>query len=976
MPRPSYYHELQAAFQADLRGRAQFDPYTRALFSTDASNHLIEPLGVVTPLDSADLQSIVETAREHAVTLIVRGGGTGLAGQTLGQAVIVDCSKHLRSVITIDRGRHQAVVEPGVVCSELNRLAAPYGLQYGPDPASANRATVGGMIANNASGAHSIRYGMTADHVVEAQAVLSDGSMVRFGDVGLEGAREKARLSSLEGRVYHRSLELRDRYRAAVEEDWPKTWRRASGYSLNYLTGFTPESPAAWYRSPDPYFPPDRFNLATVLCGSEGTLAAISEATVNLVPIPAHRVLLTIGFDSVREAAELTPALLETEPDAIELIPAELLRRARGIPAYARQLSFVAEIPPAMLVVEYSGESKAAAVHKAEDYARLGVLLEGDQDQANLWEVRKAGLGLLMSVPGDTKPITFIEDVAVPVEKLADYVSEVERILSANGTSAEWYAHASAGCLHLRPLVNLKTERGVVQMRKIADEVVELVLAMRGSLSGEHGDGYSHSEFNERLFGSRLYGAFQELKRAFDPEGLLNPGKVVVDPTSPPALDRALRYGPTYETHVPLELHFAHSKEGGLAGAVEACTGLGVCRKDDGVMCPSYQATRDERDSTRGRANAMRAALSGQLPERALTDRALYEIFDLCLECKGCKAECPTGVDMARVKAEFLAHYQAANGVPLRSRLFGEIRAVSRAVRPVARIANAAAAFPGASFLMELLLGIARERSLPQFHPRGFTASLADGALDVSEPDVILFVDTYTEMNSPELGGSALRVLEAAGLRVKIIPQQACCGRPMISKGLLDRARSCAQQNVEVLAPFAMAGIPIVGLEPSCILTLRDEYLQFFPDNPQAGAVAAQARLIEEYLDQPTASGARVADLIEFKPGGPQVSLHTHCHAKAAAGSGPTLRMLGRAGCDVQLIETGCCGMAGSFGYEAEHFDISMKIGGLHLFPAVETSSRSGRVIAAHGMSCRSQILDGTGVEAFHPITLVEQQLA
>lgn len=975
MASPSIYRDLQKAFQANLRGQAQFDPYTRALFSTDASNHLIRPLGVVTPKVPEDLQAIVETSRKMSVPLIPRGGGTGLAGQTLGEAVIVDCSKHLNRILEIDPEARQAVVQPGVVCSQLNRAAAAHGLMYGPDPASANRATVGGMIGNNATGAHSVRYGMTADHVVQIEAVLSDGSRVRFDDVGLEGARLKAREDTLEGRIYRRALSIREHFAQAVREHWPRTWRRASGYSLNYLTGFSAAQPAAWYRDPEPYFPESRFHLGNLICSSEGTLALIGRATLNLVPVPRESVLLTLGFDSAHQAAEFTPALLETEPDAIELIPAEILNRARGIPAYSRKLTFVDEIPDAMLVVEYTADTQAEAKDRAEPYASRGSLLVSATDRENLWEVRKAGLGLLMSVPGDTKPITFIEDVAVPVEELSNYVGEVEGILAAHGTTAEWYAHASAGCLHLRPLINLKTDRGVSQMRAIANQVADLVLALGGSLSGEHGDGFSHTEFNEKLFGPELYSAFRELKAAFDPEGLLNPGKVVDNVDLEPALDKRLRFGAGYSTTIPIQEHFAFTTERDLAGAVEACTGLGVCRKDDGVMCPSYQATRDERDSTRGRANAMRAALSGLLPAEALREPAMYRIFDLCLECKACKAECPTGVDMARVKAEYLDYYQAENGTPLRSRVFAEVREVSRRMRPFAWLVNRLSQLPGAPLLIEFVLGISRHRSLPRFHRTGFLDHVVGHSSDKPGHDVVFFVDTYSEMNDPDLAKSSKRVLEAAGYRVIVIPQQACCGRPMISKGLLDRAKVCADQNLELLYPFAESGVPIVGIEPSCLLTLRDEYLEFFPEDPRAGVVASKAFLMEEFLLEADRTLGRPIEKLDFRNSTERVSLHTHCHAKSLIGSDPTVHMLEAAGLDVELIDSGCCGMAGSFGLEKEHYQVSMKIGEDRLFPAVRSGLAEGRTIAAHGVSCRTQIADGPGATAVHPVTLIERRL-
>jgi Fe-S oxidoreductase len=583
-------------------------------------------------------------------------------------------------------------------------------------------------------------------------------------------------------------------------------------------------------------------------------------------------------------------------------------------------------------------------------------------------------LGLLLSVPGDTKPITFIEDVAVPVEHLGEYVREMDRIIAAEGTHGEWYAHASAGCLHLRPMINLKTERGVHQVRRIAEAAVEMVLRMGGSVSGEHGDGLSHTEFNARLFGQDLMRAFRELKATFDPAGRLNPGKVVpltADGSAAHGIDRELRYGPGYGTR-PVRTVFAYHREGDLAHAVESCSGLGVCRKTDGVMCPSYQATRSEMHSTRGRANALRAALSGRLPPGALTSREMSEVLDLCLECKGCKAECPTAVDMARVKAEFLNLYQIEHGVPLRSRIFGEIAAVSRMATPLAWPVNAVMRAKPTRWLMERTLGISSQRTLPRFATRRLrklagTAS-ADGSKDRR---VVLFADTFTDTNTPEVGLAAIKVLRAAGFAVELVPRQGCCGRPMVSKGLLQRAKDAAAVNVDALFPFADQGIPIVGLEPSCLLMLRDEYLEFFPEDRRAAKVASVARLVEEFLTEPDGEGGRPLERLSIRHRAKAVVFHGHCHSKALVGSRPMLEMLEAVAEDVREIDSGCCGMAGSFGYEAEHYALSMQIGELRLFPAAREASESGALLAAAGTSCRTQIHDGTGLWAQHPIQIV-----
>jgi len=970
--------ELQGLLRARLAGEVRFDPFTRALYSTDASNHLIEPLGVVLPRSADDLSAVLETAAECGIPVLPRGAGTSLGGQAVGRALIMDCSRYLNQIDRIDAEAQVAEVGPGVVYASLNAAASQLGLMFGPDPASGDRATLGGMIGNNATGAHSISYGMTGDHILAADVVLADGTQARFSDLSLEQARGRANGADLEARIYKGALDIREEHAEAIRAHWPRTWRRASGYSLHYLTGYAATSPPAWYLGDEDYPPQGGFNLAPLLCGSEGTLAVVHRATVRLVPKPRYTALVVIPFDTTAEACDAVPAMLESNPAAIELVPRTMIERARHIPGYARKLGFVQGDPHTLLVVEYAGENQVGVLAAAKSLGRNGLILDSAQAQADVWAVRKAGLGLLLSIPGDTKPITFIEDVAVPVEYLGEYVREMDRIIAAEGTSGEWYAHASAGCLHLRPMVNLKTGEGVRQVRSIAEAAVDLVIKMKGSVSGEHGDGLSHTEFNARLFGEDLTRAFRELKQAFDPGGRLNPGKVVAqDEADTPrhGIDRDLRYGPAYAT-IPIDTVFAYRREGGIGRAVESCSGLGICRKADGVMCPSYQATRDEMHSTRGRANALRSALSGRLPPAALTSEEMYDVLDLCLECKGCKSECPTAVDMARLKAEFLNAYQAEHGVPIRSRMFGEIAAVTRLMVPFAGPANAAMQARPIRWLMEKTLGISRRRMMPHF---ASTPLRKAARLRRQKPQggrrVVLFADTFSDMNTPEIGIAAMRVLEAAGCTVEIAPRQGCCGRPMVSKGLLRRAKQVAAANIEALFPFADRGIPILGLEPSCLLMLRDEYLDLFPDDPRAAKVASAARLIEEYLTEPNSEGQRPIDRLSFERRARSILLHGHCHAKALVGSRPMIEMLEAAAEKVEEIDSGCCGMAGSFGYEAEHYPLSMQIGGLKLFPAVQAGVESGAQVVAAGTSCRTQIHDGTGASVQHPIQLLAEAL-
>jgi Fe-S oxidoreductase len=629
-----------------------------------------------------------------------------------------------------------------------------------------------------------------------------------------------------------------------------------------------------------------------------------------------------------------------------------------------------------LLAVEFEGETPQAAAAAARATGVRGTLLEDPAAQAGFWEVRRAGLGLLMSVPGDVKPNTFIEDVAVPVASLATYVRRVDAILAESHTYGEWYAHASAGCLHLRPMLNLKTADGRHEMRRIAEAIVDVACELGGAVSGEHGDGLSHTAFNERLFGPTLTDAFRRWKRAFDPKGILNPGKVVVMPGDPvPAIDGDMRYRPDYGPRLELATQFAYRREQGFLRALESCSGVGVCRKSGGVMCPSYQATREESDSTRGRANALRAALTGTLPPGTLLRPEMHRVLDLCLECKGCKAECPTAVDMARIKAEYLALYQRSHGLPMRSRLFGEIARIQSVLALGASVQNGLRRTGVFRRGLELVFGIDRRRTLPALRRRAFrrevpvirpeTISGRDG--------VILFVDTFMDHNETEVGRSAFELLRRAGLTVGRAAAQVCCGRPMISKGMLSEARRLARKNIDALAPYARAGWPIVGLEPSCLLTLRDEYLEFFPDDEDARSVAAATRLLEECLLE-VQHGRRGKPLV-IDGSGKRVLLHNHCHSRALVGSQPMLDVLLATGAAVRESGAGCCGMAGSFGYEKEHYDLSMRIGEMRLFPEVLRAAGEGEIVLAPGTSCRTQVRDGTGTEAMHPAVFLAASL-
>ncbi len=943
---------LEQALRWRIEGEVRFDLYSRMLYSTDASNYQIEPIGVVIPRTYDDVRWTLELARQYAVPVLPRGGGSSLAGQAVGRAIIIDFSKYLNQILDIDPEARLVRVQPGMVLAQLNAKLRRFGLMFGPDPASADRATIGGVIGNNASGSHSILYGMTADHIREAHALLSDGSELTFRALPWDEVERRAQAGTREGQLYRDLLRLRTTYGEAIARDFPKHWRRASGYGLPVLL--------------EP-----QLNVARLLASSEGTLAVGLEYTLNLVPVPRLTGLVLLQFDDLVAAMEAVPTLLETGPSAVELMDGMLIRLTREQPGYAPRIAFLKGNPEAVLMIEYYAESESELQDKLQrllslvERERIGrdpLAIADRQQQADVWAVRKAGLGLLYSIRGDLKPIACIEDGSVPVEHLADYVREVLRLVAEHGTQAAFYAHASAGCLHVRPLVNLKTAEGVRTMRALTEGSLALAKRFGGVLSGEHGDGLARGELNPLLFGPTLYQCMRELKQAFDPLGLLNPGKIV----DCPPLDQNLRFGPDYRPLEP-KTFFRFASDGGFLRAIEMCNGAGVCRKlGSGTMCPSYMATRDERDTTRARANALRNALAGRILEpRHFTDPRTYEVLDLCLACKACKTECPSSVDMAKIKAEFLAQYYAAHGVPLRARLFGNIHLLNRVGARTAPLSNLVAQSPLGA-VAKRMLGIHPARSLPRFARLSFERWFRDHHVprtDGLRGPVIYFHDTFTTYNYPEIGRATVQLLEAAGYQVLVLERRRCCGRPMISKGLLRQARRLAQENIDLLAPFARAGIPIVGTEPSCILTFRDEYPDLLPDSEDVRVVAQQSFLLDEFLVQ--AMERDGLSLPWKSEPGPRVLFHGHCHQKALVGLNHSLTLLRSAGCHVEETGAGCCGMAGSFGYEAEHYAVSEKVGADRLFPKV-LEQPADAIIAVMGVSCREQIAHFTKRRPLH----------
>ncbi|MFB3818122.1 MAG: anaerobic glycerol-3-phosphate dehydrogenase subunit C [Candidatus Methylomirabilales bacterium] len=954
--------DLLADLTRRVAGEVRFDAWSRGLYSTDASIYQIEPLGIVIPKTVEDVHATVEACSRRGIPILPRGGGTALGGQSVGRAVVLDMSKYLNRVLEVNVEERWARVQPGVVLDEINAELRPHKLFFAPDVSPGNRATLGGMMGNNSSGAHSLVYGRTVEHVREMQVLLADGEVLRARSLDAAALARVLDSPTREGEICRALTRLVATHRDEILQRYPKIMRRVGGYALDEFLDGRP------------------FNLARILVGSEGTFATTLEARVNLEPRPGptETALMAVHYPTMLDALQSTQEILTTEPYAVELMDKYVMDLTRRHPEYSREMTFVQGTPGSLLLVEYTGASAAeltAKLDRLEAHCRrLGigtafVRALTPEEQGRVWKVRRAGLGLLMSMKGDGKPIAGIEDTAVAPERLAEYIARFDAIVRSHGTEGCYYGHASVGCLHIRPIIDLKRDAEVQKLRSIAAAVSDLVLEFGGAMSAEHGDGLARSCWNEKLFGPALYGAFRELKSAFDPKGIMNPGKVV----DAPPMTENLRYGGRYQVQ-PLKTHFSFAREGGFGRAVEMCNGAAVCKKKlEGTMCPSYMVTREEEHSTRGRANALRLAMSGQLGPDALTSERMYETLDLCLECKGCKAECPSNVDMAKLKYEFLAQYYERHGTPLRARLFGQIETLNRLGCTFAPLSNWVASSAPVRWLLHRVAGIHKNRTLPPFAGERFDRWFAKR--NGSRPrgrrgQVALFNDTYMTYNYPEIGKAAVKVLEAAGFEV-LLPEHKCCGRPMISKGLIRAAKAHAAHNVEKLSAYAAQGIPVVGCEPSCMLTFRDEYPDLV-DDPRAEALAKNTFMIEEFLVGLIERGQ--LDL-PFRGGAKSILLHGHCHQKALIGSSPSLRVL-RLLPDARVdeVDSGCCGMAGSFGYEVEHYALSLAIGERRLFPAVRARDPQSEIVAA-GVSCRQQIAHGTKRRARHLVEVLAEAL-
>jgi len=956
---------LQETLAPRLDGELHTGEMMRALYATDASMYAMSPIGVMIPKHAGDVQAALDVASEVGIPVLPRGGGSSLAGQGVNSALVIDFTVHLNEIRSVDPVAQTARVEPGVTLEELNAVAAEHGLMVGPDPASANRATLGGMLANNSTGTHSITYGNFIHHVRRADVLLADGTATTFGPVERTGWQQRMRAEGLEGDIYRGLEALIAEGRETIASDTPTHWRRNNGYRLEALLE-------------------EKRNLAKLICGSEGTLAVATEITCDLVEKPERTALGIVHFETRNAALRAVTTVLETKPTAVELFDGVAIERTRKTAGYAERLTFIEGTPGAVLITEYAGATEDEVAEQLNSldhalattdrgYSVVHVVDPGEID--NVWSIRKEGLGLLMGVEGEYKPWAFIEDASVPVEHLADYIDELSTLIDATDTRAAYYAHASAGCLHVRPFVNTRDANEVEKMERIARASLELVKKYGGVVSSEHGDGLVRSWANPEILGEDLYALCRQTKSIFDPDHILNPGKVV---DAPPMTDH-LRMGPDYQTR-PFHTEVDFSTEGDFAAAVEKCNGNGACRKlRAGTMCPSFMATREEQDSTRGRANALRSALAGDLSGDAMVGEDMADVMDLCIQCKACKTECPSNVDMAKIKTEWQHHYWKENAMPLRTKLFSRQPDLARWISGsrLAPVVNWLGRQSPLRQLGEWLVGIHAKRELPPFARTTFRQWFDEQSWSFqngtppgpghSGRTVVLFADSFNAYHTPEPLQAAAQFLHATGHRVEVPEAQTCCGRTFLSKGRIPDAQRQALRTVEVLYPYAETGTPIVGVEPSCILTLRDEFLDLLPGEPRAKVVADAIYTFDEYVTSRAEAGA-FSD-VTWMSSPDDVLFHGHCHQKALIGTGATEKMLSLAGYEVDSVDAGCCGMAGAFGYEAEHVDISKQMAERRLAPSVRAAEDA--IVSASGFSCRSQVKALTDQSARHPAELL-----
>ncbi len=946
------------------------DELTRRLYATDASIYEEYPEGVSFPKNIDDIQNLVRRSVSEGFPITARSAGTSLAGQATGEGVIMDVSRFMTSIHRIDPENRTVLLEPGVIRDTLNREAAVFNLQFGPDTATTNRCMIGGMIGNNSCGSFSIKHGTTREHTLQIEAVLSDGSTASFHPLNPEELDAKCRLDNLEGSIYRGMLQLLKTHKEQILKNFPhpEIKRRNTGYALDRLCEMDPVTPGG-----------RPFNLAELLCGSEGTLAMTASATLNLEPLPSSKTLLIPQFQSLHDAMLATVEAVKWEPSAVELVDDIILNATKGNIEQRKNRFFLEGDPACILIIQFEGDEPDSLAEKASGLARklkelnLGyahpVLAEPNL-MARVWDLRKAGLGLLMGLGAESRSPTFVEDTAVRVADLPEYVKEFQEILNRHNTSCVFYAHASVGELHLRPMMDLTQPEGLEKMKSMAGEVARLVKKYRGSLSGEHGDGRARSPFIEIVLGKEMMPLLKQIKEIWDPDYRFNPGKIV----NPKPMDSNLRFSPEYTTP-NVDTLFKWRETGGFAAASELCNGAGVCRKlaeSGGTMCPSYHATREEKDSTRGRANLFRQLFSGKQAD-AFRSVDLKEALELCLSCKACKSECPANVDMAKMKAEFTHGWHKANGSTLSEYFFGHPEKFYPAASLFSGLTNIMARQKPVKKLFHKLLGIHPDRDLPPFASQTFQSWYRKEKKRVSkqtDKKIVLLVDLFTNYHEPHVAIAAYNVLKHLGYNV-ILPGIFPTGRPQLSKGFLDDVKQICSDNIRRLSKYAIEGIPIVGLEPSEILTLRDEYLDLCSDSElsEAQKISEHTFLWEEFIVTELTGSKH-----EFPQQDTKVWIHGHCHTKSLAGNDPLVQSLKLMGFDPVPLQTGCCGMAGSFGYQDDKYELSMEIGNLTLFPALKALPDDA-LICVPGFSCRHQIQDGMAMRSLHPAEIMEKRI-
>ena len=948
------------SLKSNVHGDVLSDDGSLGMYATDASIYQIKPIVVVLPKDKDDVVKAVNLAREHKINILPRGAGTSLAGQTVGESMVLDFSKYMHQIIEFNEQERWIRVQPGIIRDVLNERLKVNNLHFAPDPATSSRANIGGMIGNNSSGTKSILYGKTVDHVLEATVLLADGTRMILKNLNKEELDEKISKNDREAKIYASFRNIIDTNRNEIERRFPKVMRRVGGYNL------------------DEFIHTDHWNLSKLITGSEGTLATTLEVKLNLEPLPAYKSVCVVHFAELLEAIRAVEPILEFTPSAVEILDKTVVNLSRENLTTRRSCHFIEGNPEAILIVEFYGENQEEVMArpqamikklKALKFGYAYPLFPEGKDYNDVWIIRSKGLGLMLGLKGEKKPTPFIEDAGIPTSVLPEYIDRVLKICEKHQTKVAMYAHASVGVIHVRPILDLRQREDIERLRKISEETFDLVVEYGGSWSGEHGDGLVRSFYNKRFFGEKLYQAFQEVKKLFDPEGLMNPGKII----DAQPITEHLRYGEQYRDE-EVKTHYKYKAENSFVEAVHMCTGVGECRKIlGGTMCPSYKATRDEEHSTRGRANAIRLAMSGQLDRLGLSGKRLHEVLDLCLSCKACKSECPSNVDMAKLKAEVNQLYYDKHGTGFRDRLIRDSHKIARRFSgKIAGIVNVIQATILFRILMEIVAGIDRRHVLPAYSKESFSQWYRKHAK--TSPDrlkkVALFVDTYINYHEPHVGIAAYKLLSSCGYEV-LLAEAGCCQRPKISHGHLRKAKKEGTITAGKLDQFLSDDIPVLVCEPSCASALNDDLPDLLDDQQLASRLRSHVLMIDQFLYQEVTAGRLK---VRFTSDEKKVMVHGHCHQKALYGTKAMNSILQKVdGLRHYEVDSGCCGMAGSFGYEKEHYDISKNIGNTVLFPEIKKLGTSAKIIAC-GFSCRHQIEHHTQKQAKHLVEVIRAE--